>query len=193
MPKPTKGARLGKSPAHEKLIIANIARSVIQHGRVTTTLTRAKRTQPVLEKLITKGKKGDLHNVRQVVSVIKDKDVTKYLFDVVAPKFEGREGGYSRIVKIGNRKGDNAEMVVFELVTEPVSNKPSNKSSKPAKEAKESPVKEAPAEEEVAEEEIATEEVVEETPVEAVEETPAEADKADETVDEDNSETTDEK
>ncbi|MFE3447710.1 50S ribosomal protein L17 [Nonomuraea sp. NPDC059194] len=118
MPKPTKGARLGGSPAHERLILANLATDLFRHGRITTTVTKAKRVRPLAERLITKAKKGDIHNRRQVLTVVKDKGVVHHLFTEIATTFAERPGGYTRITKIGNRKGDNAPMAVIELVTE---------------------------------------------------------------------------
>ena len=123
MPQPAKGARLGGSPAHERLILANLAASLFVNGRITTTVTKAKRLQPVADRLITFGKKGDLHSRRRVLRVIRDKSAVHTLFEEVAPTFAQRDGGYTRITKIGNRKGDNAPMAVIELVTEPVSPK----------------------------------------------------------------------
>ncbi|GAA4568494.1 50S ribosomal protein L17 [Planotetraspora kaengkrachanensis] len=121
MPKPTKGARLGGSPAHERLILANLATQLFQHGRIRTTEAKAKRLRPLAEKLITKAKKGDIHNRRQVLTVVRDKSVLHHLFTEIAPTFAERPGGYTRITKIGPRKGDNAPMAVIELVTEQLS------------------------------------------------------------------------
>jgi large subunit ribosomal protein L17 len=121
MPKPAKGARLGGSPAHERLILSNLATELFQHGRIRTTVSRAKRLRPVAERLITKAKKGDIHNRRQVLTVVKDKGVVHHLFTEIAPTFAERPGGYTRITKIGPRKGDNAPMAIIELVTEPMS------------------------------------------------------------------------
>ncbi len=123
MPTPKKGARLGGSPAHQKLIIANLATSLFEHGRITTTEAKARVLRPVAEKLITKAKKGDLHNRRQVLSTIRDKGVVHALFEEIAPRYAERPGGYTRITKIGPRKGDNAPMAVIELVTEEYSPK----------------------------------------------------------------------
>ncbi|WP_049576917.1 50S ribosomal protein L17 [Nonomuraea sp. SBT364] len=120
MPKPTKGARLGGSPAHERLILANLATDLFRHGKIRTTVTKAKRLRPVAERLITKAKKGDIHNRRQVLTVVKDKGVVHHLFTEIAPTFAERPGGYTRITKVGARKGDNAPMAVIELVTEPL-------------------------------------------------------------------------
>ncbi|WP_328680091.1 50S ribosomal protein L17 [Streptomyces sp. NBC_01261] len=116
MPKPTKGARLGGSAAHEKLLIANLAKALFEHGRITTTEAKARKLRPYAERLITKGKKGDLHNRRQVLQVITDKSVVHTLFTEIGPRYENRPGGYTRITKIGNRRGDNAPMAVIELV-----------------------------------------------------------------------------
>jgi len=118
MPTPRKGARLGGSPAHQKLILANLATSLFEHGRITTTETKARVLRPYAERLITKAKKGDLHNRRQVLRVIRDKGVVHELFEEIAPRFAERPGGYTRITKLGPRKGDNAPMAVIELVTE---------------------------------------------------------------------------
>jgi large subunit ribosomal protein L17 len=120
MPKPTKGARLGGSPAHERLILANLATDLFRYGKIRTTVTKAKRLRPVAERLITKAKKGDIHNRRQVLTVVKDKGVVHHLFTEIATTFAERPGGYTRITKIGARKGDNAPMAVIELVTEPL-------------------------------------------------------------------------
>jgi len=118
MPTPKKGARLGGSPAHQRLIVANLATSLFEHGRITTTEAKARVLRPVAEKLITKAKKGDLHNRRQVLATIRDKGVVHTLFEEIAPRYAERPGGYTRITKIGPRKGDNAPMAVIELVTE---------------------------------------------------------------------------
>ena len=120
MPKPTKGPRLGGTPAHERIILANLASQLFEHGRITTTETKAKRVRPLAERLISKAKRGDLHNRRLVLSTITDKSVVHALFAEIAPAMEGRDGGYTRITKVGPRKGDNAPMAVLELITEPV-------------------------------------------------------------------------
>ncbi|MEU5270795.1 50S ribosomal protein L17 [Streptomyces hygroscopicus] len=116
MPRPTKGARLGGSAAHERLLLANLATALFEHGRITTTEAKARRLRPVAEKLVTKAKKGDLHNRRLVLQTIRDKSVVHTLFTEIAPRYENRPGGYTRITKIGNRRGDNAPMAVIELV-----------------------------------------------------------------------------
>ncbi|MER7106481.1 50S ribosomal protein L17 [Streptomyces sp. NPDC045431] len=116
MPKPAKGARLGGSAAHEKLLLANLAKSLFEHGRITTTEAKARRLRPVAERLITKAKKGDIHNRRLVLQTITDKGIVHTLFTEIAPRYAERPGGYTRITKIGNRRGDNAPMAVIELV-----------------------------------------------------------------------------
>ncbi|MFY1635914.1 50S ribosomal protein L17 [Solwaraspora sp. WMMB335] len=118
MPTPTKGPRLGGSPAHERMMLANLATSLFRHGKIKTTETKAKRLRPLAEQLITKAKRGDLHARRRVLSVVRDKDVVFELFDQIAPRYANRPGGYTRIVKTGPRKGDNAPMAVIELVEE---------------------------------------------------------------------------
>jgi large subunit ribosomal protein L17 len=150
MPKPTKGPRLGGGPAHERLMLANLAAALFTHKSITTTETKAKRLRPLAERLVTFAKRGDLHARRRVLAVIGDKSVVHELFAVIAPQVADREGGYTRITKIGNRKGDNAPMAVIELVLEPVSPKPksakkSAAASAPAEKAKadETPVDEA--------------------------------------------------
>ncbi|MDQ0941381.1 50S ribosomal protein L17 [Streptomyces sp. NPDC019443] len=116
MPRPTKGARFGGSAAHERLLLANLAKSLFEHGRITTTEAKARRLRPVAERLITKAKKGDIHNRRLVLQSITDKGVVHTLFTEIAPRYAERPGGYTRITKIGNRRGDNAPMAVIELV-----------------------------------------------------------------------------
>ncbi len=116
MPQPTKGPRMGGSAAHQKLMLANLATSLFEHGRITTTEARARRLRPVAERLITKAKKGDLHNRRIVMKTIRDKSVAHVLLTEIGPRFENRPGGYTRITKLGPRKGDNAPMAVIELV-----------------------------------------------------------------------------
>ena len=118
MPTPTKGARLGGSPAHERHILSNLATALFEHGKITTTHAKARKLRPVAERLITFAKRGDLHARRQVLTVVTDKSVVHTLFTEIGPSFATREGGYTRIVKIGPRKGDNAPMAVIELVRE---------------------------------------------------------------------------
>ncbi len=171
MPQPTKGPRLGGGPAHERLLLANLAAALFTHKSITTTETKAKRLRPLAERLITFAKRGDLHSRRRVLSVIHDKTVVHELFTEIAPLVADREGGYTRITKIGNRKGDNAPMAVIELVLEPVVKKPasSKKSAARVETPKAAPAEEAPVEET----ETPAEESVEETEA-AAEETPAE-------------------
>ncbi len=116
MPTPTKGPRLGGGPAHERLMLANLATSLFEHNRITTTEAKAKRLRPLAEKLITFAKRGDLHARRQVTTVIRDKEVVHKLFAEIGPQFAERPGGYTRIIKVGPRKGDNAPMALIELV-----------------------------------------------------------------------------
>ncbi|HEV7208353.1 MAG TPA: 50S ribosomal protein L17 [Mycobacteriales bacterium] len=116
MPTPTKGARLGGSAAHQRLLLANLATALFEHGRITTTVARAKRLRPVAEKLITFAKRGDLHAKRQVLTVVRDEVVVKHLFAEIGPMYASRPGGYTRITKLGPRKGDNAPMAQIELV-----------------------------------------------------------------------------
>src|SRR6266536_391200 len=116
MPTPTKGPRLGSGPAHQRLMLANLATSLFEHSRITTTEAKAKRLRPLAERLITFARRGDLHARRQVMAVIRDKDVVHTLFADIGPRFAQRPGGYTRITKIGPRKGDNAPMAVIELV-----------------------------------------------------------------------------
>ncbi|RYC12552.1 50S ribosomal protein L17 [Nocardioides zhouii] len=133
MPKPTKGKRLGGSAAHQKLMLSNLATALFEHGRITTTETRARLLRPLAEKLITKAKRGDLHNRREVLKRIHDKSVVHTLFTEIGPSFSERPGGYTRITKVGPRKGDNAPMAVIELVTEAYSPKaPSTKKTNAA-------------------------------------------------------------
>ncbi len=175
MPKPTKGPRLGGSPAHQRLIVSNLATQLFEHGRITTTETKARVLRPVAEKLITKAKRGDLHNRREVLKTVRDKTVVHVLFTEIAPTFAERPGGYTRITKIGPRKGDNAPMAVIELVTEAYE----PKGSKPAKKA----AKKAPAKKAAAAEEAPTEETTEETTDETVTDEATEAPAEDTTED----------
>ncbi|MFF1382456.1 50S ribosomal protein L17 [Arthrobacter sp. NPDC058288] len=123
MPTPTKGPRLGGGPAHERLMLANLAAALFEHKRITTTVTKAKRLKPYAERLVTFAKRGDLASRRRVLGLISNKGVVHELFTDIAQAVENRDGGYTRITKIGNRKGDNAPMAVIELVLEPVSAK----------------------------------------------------------------------
>lgn len=175
MPKPTKGPRLGGGPAHERLLLANLAAALFTHKSIKTTETKAKRLRPVAERLITFAKRGDLHARRRVLAMISDKSVVHELFTQIAPLVAEREGGYTRITKLGFRKGDNASMVQIELVLEPVVSKTRSpktqaaakaEATKPATKAKAAPRVE-PSEEKVDE---STE------PVESAEETAEETD-----------------
>jgi large subunit ribosomal protein L17 len=176
MPTPKKGARLGGGPAHQKLILSNLATSLFEHGRITTTEAKARVLRPYAERLITKAKKGDLHNRRQVLRVIRDKGVVHALFEDIAPRYAERPGGYTRITKLGPRKGDNAPMAVIELVTEEYVAKPKARKEQaaatPAEEtapaAEETEAAEAPAEETTSEADVenAAEVTEEEAPVE---------------------------
>ncbi|WP_458040771.1 MULTISPECIES: 50S ribosomal protein L17 [Bacteria] len=156
MPKPTKGPRLGGGPAHERLLLANLAAALFTHRSIQTTETKAKRLRPLAERLITFAKRGDLHARRRVLGIIGDREVVHVLFTEIAPLVAEREGGYTRIVKIGNRKGDNAPMAVIELVLEPVT--PKVKSSKKSDAA-------APAAAAAPVEPVADEPAADETPV----------------------------
>src|SRR5215216_2284553 len=147
MPKPTKGPRLGGGPAHERLLLANLAAALYTHKSIKTTETKAKRLRPLAERLITFAKRGDLHARRRVLSVIGDKSVVHTLFAEIAPLVADREGGYTRFTKVGNRKGDNAPMAVIELVLEPVTPKAkSTKKAAAAPKAEKSEKAEKPAE-----------------------------------------------
>ena len=116
MPKPSKGPRLGGGPAHERLLLANLANALFEHKSITTTETKAKRLRPLAERLITFAKRGDLAARRRVLTVVRDKDVVHVLFTEIGPRYQTRQGGYTRIVKVGPRKGDNAPMAIIELV-----------------------------------------------------------------------------
>jgi len=183
MPKPTKGPRLGGGPAHERLLLANLASALFTHKSIKTTETKAKRLRPLAERLVTFAKRGDLHARRRVLSILGNKEAVHILFTEIAPLVAEREGGYTRITKLGFRKGDNAPMAQIELVLEPVTKNPSAKKAAAAAEAAKAPKQEAPVAvaevEEVVEEVVETEavevEVVEEAAVEVVaEEAPAE-------------------
>ncbi|KAA9162892.1 50S ribosomal protein L17 [Amycolatopsis acidicola] len=173
MPTPTKGPRLGGSPAHERLILANLASSLFEHGKITTTEAKARRVRPLAEKLITKAKRGDLHNRRQIQRVIRDKDVVHKLIAEIGPFFEDRQGGYIRITKTMPRKGDNAPMAVIELVSTKTVAGSVDRARKNTAAKAEAPA-EAPAEETKAED-TATEEASAEETTEAAEATEADA------------------
>jgi large subunit ribosomal protein L17 len=189
MPKPTKGPRLGGGPAHERLLLANLASALFTHKSIKTTETKAKRLRPLAERLITFAKRGDLHARRRVLSVLGNKEAVHILFTEIAPLVAEREGGYTRITKLGFRKGDNAPLAQIELVLEPVTKNPSAKKAAAAAAAAKAPKQEAPkaevveevaaeaVEAEVVEAEVVDAPVVEEAAAEApaAEEAPAEA------------------
>ena len=167
MPQPTKGPRLGGSPAHQRLILANLATQLFEHQRITTTEAKARRLRPYAERLITKAKVGDLHNIRQIAKLIRDKDVIYKLVHEIGPFFADREGGYTRITKTLPRKGDNAPMAVIELVSQKTVTSEADRARRvsasqkaaSAPEAEEAPVvDEAPAEVDEVEESASTDE-----------------------------------
>jgi large subunit ribosomal protein L17 len=135
MPAPTKGPRLGGSSAHQRHILSNLATALFEHGRITTTEAKARRLRPVAERLITFAKRGDLHARRQVLTVVSDKGIVHSLFTEIGPGFSERHGGYTRITKIGPRKGDNAPMAVIELVRDEVTSRPRRRIRRPRDEA----------------------------------------------------------
>ena len=187
MPTPTKGARLGGSPAHERLLLANLATSLFEHGRITTTEAKAKRLRPFAEKLISKAKRGDLHNRREVLRTIRNKDVLHKLFAEIGPFFADRDGGYTRITKTMPRKGDNAKMAVIALVSEKTATSEAeaarrsagNKPAAKAADATEAPVATEVVETETPAIEEATTEVTESAEAQATEATESEAPAAD--------------
>ena len=186
MPTPTKGPRLGGSPSHERRMLANLATALFEHGRITTTEAKAKRLRPLADRLVTFAKRGDIHARRQVLTVVRDKDVVHTLFAEIGPFFADRNGGYTRIIKVEARKGDNAPMAVIELVREKTVTseadrarrvKASKKAAAPvAAPVEEAEVEEAEVEEAKAEEVEAEEAKAEEAPAEeaSTEEAPAE-------------------
>ena len=173
MPTPTKGPRLGGGPAHERLMLANLATALFEHGKITTTEAKAKRLRPLAERLITFAKRGDLAARRKVMTVVRDKSVVHTLFTEIGPQYAGRPGGYTRITKIGARKGDNAPMAVIELVEpmlEQVVAEATGATKRAAKEREEEQaavVEETVVEDESAEETVADAAVVEEGAAEA--------------------------
>ena len=177
MPTPTKGPRLGGGPAHERLILANLATALFEHGKITTTEAKAKRLRPLAERLITFAKRGDLHARRRVLTVVRDKGVVHTLFEEIGPRFATRQGGYTRIVKIGPRKGDNAPMAVIELV-EPLSEQAVAEAEGAAKRAAKERAKAQEAQETAAAAAAAavaaTEEVADEADADVVEQAEAE-------------------
>lgn len=172
MPTPKKGAHLGGSPAHQRLIIANLCKELIKHKSITTTQAKAKTVQPYMEKLITKAKRGDTAARREALKVLNDRESAYVLFEELAPLFAERNGGYTRIVKIGNRKGDNAPMAVISLVTEKLSPKQSAvKEAENAAKAAAAATTEPEASSSDEAEDTAAEAAEEESAVEAAEET----------------------
>jgi large subunit ribosomal protein L17 len=171
MPKPTKGPRLGGSSSHQKAMLANLATSLFEHGRIKTTETKARALRPYAEKLISHAKKGALHNRREVLKKIRDKDIVHILFAEIGPFFADRNGGYTRIIKVEARQGDNAPMAVIELVQEKTVTDEAERARR-AGASKRAPAKKAPAEavadEAVADEVVADEVVADEAPDEAV-------------------------
>ena len=187
MPKPTKGPRLGGSSSHQKALLANLATSLFEHGRIKTTEPKARALRPYAEKLITHAKKGTLHNRREVLKKIRDKDVVHALFAEIGPFFADRNGGYTRIIKVEARKGDNAPMAVIELVREKTVTDEANRARRAAASKKAAPAKAAASDEALAEETTASDEALAEettasdealaeetTPQETVEEVKAE-------------------
>lgn len=177
MPTPTKGSRLGGSPAHEKLILSNLATSLFEHGAITTTATKAKRLQPLAESMITKAKRGDLNSRRQVMKRIRDKSVVHVLFTEIGERYADRPGGYTRITKLGPRKGDNAPMVKIELVEALADSPKAKAAAKKAAPAKKATAKKA-AESSVAEDADKADEKVEDKVADEVAEAPENADSA---------------
>lgn len=176
MAAPTKGPRLGGGPSHERLLLRNMATSLFKHGKITTTETKAKRLRPLAERLVTFAKRGDLHARRRVMTMITDKSVVHSLFTDIAPQVADRQGGYTRITKLGFRKGDNAPLALIELVLEPVNPKAVTKKPKLENTIKASAVAAAPVVEEAIAEEVvadATVEAAAEVAAEAPAETPA--------------------
>ena len=191
MPKPKKGARLGGSASHQKKILANLAKQLFEHGQIKTTDTKAKLRRPYAEKLITKAKGGTLADRRNAAKLLNDNYVVQHLFDELAPKFANREGGYTRIIKLGNRKGDNAPIALIALVTEETASAEATRATRAAASKKAEEAEEAKADDaEVAEEEAPEVEAEESTDADAEAEA-AEADDAD--ADEADAEKADEK
>jgi large subunit ribosomal protein L17 len=191
MPTPTKGARLGGSPAHQRHLLANLATALFEHGKITTTESKARRLRPFAERLITFAKRGDLHSRRQVLTVVTDKGVVHTLFTEIGPQFAARDGGYTRITKIGPRKGDNAPLAVIELIQEEAEARPSRRrrarraqpAARPSRAAAETEAEDSAAEDDSAAEEAtaaADEAAAEDTAAEdtAAEDTAADDDTA---------------
>ena len=185
MPKPTKGPRLGGSSSHQKAILANLATSLFEHGRIKTTEPKARALRPYAEKLITHAKKGTLHNRREVMKKIRDKDVVHTLFAEIGPFFSDRNGGYTRIIKVEARKGDNAPMAVIELVREKTVTDEANRARRAAASKKAAPAKAAPAAEEAVAEEAVEDVKAEDAAIEEAQTAEAEAEVAEEKADSD--------
>jgi large subunit ribosomal protein L17 len=179
MPKPTKGPRLGGSSSHQKAILANLATSLFEHGRIKTTEPKARALRPYAEKLITHAKKGTLHNRREVMKKIRDKDVVHTLFAEIGPFFSDRNGGYTRIIKVEARKGDNAPMAVIELVREKTVTSEANRARRAAASKKAAPAKAAPAAEEAVAEEAVEDVKAEDAAIEVAQTAEAEVAEAD--------------
>ena len=170
MPTPTKGARLGGSPAHQRHLLANLATALFEHGKITTTESKARRLRPFAERLITFAKRGDLHSRRQVLTVVTDKGVVHTLFTEIGPQFAARDGGYTRITKIGPRKGDNAPLAVIELIQEEAEARPSRRrrarraqpAARPSRAAAETEAEDSAAEDSAAEDSAAEDSAAEE-------------------------------
>ena len=162
MPTPTKGPRLGGSSAHQRHILSNLATALFEHGRITTTEAKARRLRPVAERLITFAKRGDLHARRQVLTVVSDKGIVHSLFTEIGPGFAERQGGYTRITKIGPRKGDNAPMAVIELVRDEVTARPRRRPAR--RQRQETPAAPAPATEDTAPEAVTEDTAADEAP-----------------------------
>ena len=174
MPTPTKGPRLGGGPAHERLMLANLATALFEHGKITTTEAKAKRLRPLAERLITFAKRGDLAARRKVMTVVRDKSVVHVLFTEIGPQYAGRPGGYTRITKIGPRKGDNAPMAVIELVEPMLEQVVAEATGATKRAAKEKAEAEAKAATEVVETEAVEEVAADDVSEEIVDDTVAE-------------------
>jgi len=187
MPTPTKGRRMGGSAAHQQHMLANLATALFEHGKITTTESRARRLRPVAERLITFAKRGDLHARRQVLTVVTNKTVVKTLFDEIGPSYAERAGGYTRITKVGPRKGDNAAMAVIELIREDAAAKPQRRRARRAQPAAARPGRRGVAADASVTEEAATESTADASTAEATElaDEQTEADEQDDTDEQD--------
>ena len=176
MPKPTKGPRLGGSSSHQEALLANLATSLFEHGRIKTTEPKARALRPYAEKLITHAKKGTLHNRREVMKKIRDKDIVHVLFAEIGPFFADRNGGYTRIIKVENRKGDNAPMAVIELVREKTVTSEADRARRAAGAKKAAPKAEAAPVEDAPVEDAPVEDAVEDAPAETTDKADSEDD-----------------